>query len=142
MVEVAANHAPSPEPEPPARFPATARAPRLRVLDGLRLVAALSVMAYHYTARTSNAWDGDVRAVWPGVGRLTQYGYLRVNLFFLISGFVILMTAWGRTVETFAVSRVTRLFPAYWVGVALTACCCWCSGHRASRWRSGTRSRT
>ncbi len=31
------------------------------------------------------------------------------------------MTAWGRTVETFAISRVTRLFPAYWVSVALTA---------------------
>jgi peptidoglycan/LPS O-acetylase OafA/YrhL len=141
MVEVAGNHAPTPEPEPEARLAASSRAPRLRVLDGLRLVAALSVMAYHYTARTSNAWDGDVRAVWPGVGRLTQYGYLGVNLFFLISGFVILMTAWGRTVETFAVSRVTRLFPAYWVGVGLTALLLlvlWPQGKELEAWHAFT----
>ena len=54
-------------------------------------------------------------------GTLTQYGYLGVNMFFIISGFVILMTAWGRTVEAFTISRVTRLFPAYAVSVALTA---------------------
>jgi peptidoglycan/LPS O-acetylase OafA/YrhL len=46
---------------------------------------------------------------------------LGVNLFFIISGFVILMTAWGQTVDGFAASRVARLFPAYWVSVILTA---------------------
>jgi peptidoglycan/LPS O-acetylase OafA/YrhL len=59
--------------------------------------------------------------VFPGVSDVTQYADLGVNLFFVISGFVVLMTAWGRTPAEFAASRVARLFPAYWVAVALTA---------------------
>ena len=68
---------------------------------------------------------------------LTQYGYLGVNMFFVISGFVILMTAWGRTVERFTISRVTRLFPAYWASVALTAVLLlvlWPQGKRVEPW--------
>ena len=79
--------------------------------------------------------------MWPGVGALTQYGYLGVNMFFVISGFVILMTAWGRTVETFAISRVTRLFPAYWVSVALTAVlllALWPQGKQIEAWQAFT----
>ncbi|KRF23265.1 hypothetical protein ASG95_00640 [Phycicoccus sp. Soil803] len=89
-------------------------------MDGLRLVAALAVLVFHFTARSSDAWGQPTREVWPGVSRLSQYGELGVNLFFLISGFVILMSAWGRTVGDFAVSRVVRLFPAYWFGVLAT----------------------
>src|SRR5690606_40041197 len=46
---------------------------------------------------------------------------LGVDLFFLISGFVVLMSSWGRTPRAFAVSRLARLYPAYWLAVALTA---------------------
>jgi peptidoglycan/LPS O-acetylase OafA/YrhL len=95
--------------------------PRLRALDGLRLIAAAAVMIFHFTARASSAWGQPTKTVWPGLGAVTQYGNLGVNLFFIISGFVILMTAWGRGVDTYAVSRITRLFPAYWVSVLLTA---------------------
>lgn len=38
----------------------------------------------------------------------------------MVSGFVICMSAWGRSVGDFAVSRVSRLFPAYWAAVAFT----------------------
>ncbi|MFE0377894.1 hypothetical protein ACFW1M_20435 [Streptomyces inhibens] len=31
------------------------------------------------------------------------------------------MSVWGRTVGEFAVSRLSRLFPAYWAGILLTA---------------------
>lgn len=44
-----------------------------------------------------------------------------MEIVFLISCFVICMRAWGRTVGEFAVSRLSRLFPAYWVGIVLTA---------------------
>lgn len=50
-----------------------------------------------------------------------MYGALGVPLFFIISGFVVLMTAWDRDVPSFVASRVGRLFPAYWVAVALSA---------------------
>jgi peptidoglycan/LPS O-acetylase OafA/YrhL len=56
----------------------------------------------------------------PLVFRITAYGWVGVPLFFMISGFVISMSSWGRTPAQFAVSRFVRLFPAYWAGVALT----------------------
>ena len=51
---------------------------------------------------------------------LSRYGYLGVPLFFLISGFVILMSAEGRTAGQFARSRFLRLYPMFWVGVVVT----------------------
>jgi peptidoglycan/LPS O-acetylase OafA/YrhL len=45
-----------------------------------------------------------------------------VQLFFLISGFVIFMTLQRtRTAMDFVVSRFSRLFPAYWAAMAVTA---------------------
>ena len=103
----------------------TARRPRLYVLDGLRLVAALYVVAYHYTAfdlHDPHPWGRPVHDIFPFFGRISAYGFLGVQLFFLISGFVICMTAWGRTPKEFLISRVTRLFPAYWFAILATTC--------------------
>ena len=99
--------------------PAPARE-RFALVDGLRLVAALGVVLYHFTARDNPAWHTDVARVFPHLGGVTVYGALGVELFFLISGFVILMSAWGRTVPGFVASRVGRLYPAYWLGVLST----------------------
>ncbi|MET8971043.1 acyltransferase family protein [Streptomyces hydrogenans] len=93
---------------------------RLYVLDGLRLGAALMVVAYHYTALGSAAWNRPAWEVFPEVSRFSSYGYLGVQLFFVISGFVICMSAWGRPLKAFFVSRVVRLYPAYWVAVLAT----------------------
>lgn len=100
---------------------ATGTGRRLGLLDVLRLLAALSVVAFHYLARTSPAWDGAPPEEFGVAGQLAVYGRMGVSLFFVISGFVVLMTAWGRTVPEFAASRIGRLFPAYWVAVALSA---------------------
>ena len=43
-----------------------------------------------------------------------------MELFFLISGFVICMSSWGRRLGDFFTSRVSRLYPAYWVAVLMT----------------------
>jgi len=43
-----------------------------------------------------------------------------VELFFMISGFVICMSCWGRSLPDFFTSRVIRLYPAYWVAVLAT----------------------
>lgn len=93
---------------------------RLAMLDALRFVAAAAVMLYHFTAIHASMWDIGKAAPFPHLGEVTRYGYLGVNLFFFISGFVILMTAWGRSVPQFVASRAGRLLPAYWVGVLLT----------------------
>src|SRR4051812_19842209 len=96
---------------------------RLAILDGLRLVAALAVVAYHYTAFTpavTRAWGAPPAEAFPRLSAVTSYGWLGVELFFLISGFVICMSCWGRDVHAFFRSRVTRLFPAYWAAVLIT----------------------
>lgn len=99
--------------------PASGRTARLGVLDALRFLAALSVVGFHFTGITP-AW-GDKRApgAIDGLGHLAAYGAMGVPLFFVISGFVVLMTAWGRDVPQFVASRVGRLFPAYWAAVLI-----------------------
>jgi len=99
------------------------RAPRLAVLDGLRLVAALMVALYHYTAFTpygKTIWGVEPETSFPFLHRLTTYGWMGVELFFLISGFVICMSSWGRSLGGFFRSRITRLYPAYWPAVLIT----------------------
>ena len=93
---------------------------RLYVLDGLRVVAALSVVLFHYTA-TNEAWGKNTKAVFPHFHSFSQYGWIGVELFFLISGFVICMSTWGRSLGDFAVSRIGRLYPGYWIAVLATA---------------------
>ncbi|MFJ4989617.1 acyltransferase family protein [Streptomyces sp. NPDC088732] len=95
---------------------------RLYALDGLRLLAALSVLFFHYLSRggeASDAWGQPSREILPSVTPFTDYGWLGVEFFFLISGFVICMSAWGRGLGQFFRSRITRLYPAYWAAIVL-----------------------
>ena len=99
-------------------------AKRLHVLDGLRLVAALMVVGYHYMGYDDwfrSPWGASTASVFPTAHAAAVYGWLGVELFFLISGFVICLSCWGRTPRQFAVSRFIRLYPAYWFGVAATS---------------------
>ncbi|MFF5259090.1 acyltransferase family protein [Actinomadura viridis] len=93
---------------------------RLRELDLLRFAAALAVVLFHFTGfKGAGPWPEPSLELFPGLGMITRYGYLGVDLFFMISGFVILMSAWGRSPGEFGVSRLVRLMPAYWAGVLL-----------------------
>lgn len=95
---------------------------RLRELDLLRFAAALAVVLYHFTGfGGAGPWPEPSAEVFPALGDVTRFGYLGVDLFFVISGFVILMSAWGRGPGEFGVSRLVRLMPAYWVSVLLGA---------------------
>jgi peptidoglycan/LPS O-acetylase OafA/YrhL len=103
---------------------ATARpASRIAVIDGLRLLAALSVAFFHLSGclSASTAWGARTEDIFPVLHRFSAYGFLGVELFFMISGFVICMSAWGRTLGDFTRSRITRLFPAYWPAVIISS---------------------
>lgn len=83
---------------------------RIAFLDGLRGIAILLVLLFHAYAR----WPEIV----PYGSRfqtvpLFAYGYIGVQLFFLISGFVICMTLEKcRNYQDFLLRRWLRLFPA------------------------------
>jgi peptidoglycan/LPS O-acetylase OafA/YrhL len=83
---------------------------RIVFLDGLRGVAILLVLLFHAFARWPELVPyGDKYASI----QFFQYGWLGVDLFFMISGFVILMTLEKtKTFFEFLYRRWLRLFPA------------------------------
>lgn len=89
---------------------------RLVEVDTLRGLAAMAVVLFHFTTRFGELYPGNPK---PSIAFPT--GHYGVNLFFVISGFVIFMTL-ERTKNPmdFVVSRFSRLFPAYWVAIFLT----------------------
>ena len=89
---------------------------RYAELDALRGIAALMVVLHHYTVRYGLNYVFFVPPVFSF--ELGRYG---VQLFFIVSGFVIFLTL-DKTVHAvdFIIARISRLFPAYWVAVILT----------------------
>jgi peptidoglycan/LPS O-acetylase OafA/YrhL len=94
----------------------TSSSHRLVEVDALRGLAALAVVLFHFTTRFGELFHPISH---PAVN--VSYGHYGVNLFFIISGFVIFMTLekTSRPMD-FVVSRFSRLFPAYWFAIALT----------------------
>lgn len=87
-------------------------------INTMRFLAAILVLLYHFTfifyfAKTTHV---DM----PIFRYFSQYGYLGVELFFIISGFVISLSAENRNAFGFFKSRVGRLYPLFWVSVAIT----------------------
>jgi len=109
---------------PPSQARPEAR-PHLPVLDGIRGCAILLVMASHLATAVApaNAFDATV------LGAL-QGGWIGVDLFFVLSGFLItgilLDSAGGpRYYVTFFARRALRILPLYWLFLALMACDAW-----------------
>ncbi|MCP9450710.1 MAG: acyltransferase [Nitrospira sp.] len=92
---------------------------RVYEIDLLRFLAALAVMLFHYSYRGHAADDLTVMS-YPALAPVFKYGYLGVELFFMISGFVILMTAANRNLGEFAIARIVRLYPAFWTCCTIT----------------------
>jgi len=97
---------------------ASKNTPRFHELDILRFLAALAVVFFHYTFLNATEYESIV--TYPVLGEIFKYGYLGVELFFIISGFVILLTASKKDWRGFVISRVARLYPAFWIIVTLT----------------------
>ncbi|MGN5382018.1 acyltransferase family protein [Streptomyces lasalocidi] len=112
---------------------------RLAAIDGLRLAAAVMVAAYHFLGTpTPHFWGRtELRDLAPFLHEISRYGWLGVEFFFAISGFVICMSGWGRTPAQFTVSRVARLFPAYWCALLLVVLLVLAA--RVGHWPAATR---
>ena len=77
---------------------------RFYILDPLRFIAAYGVLLYHYSIYWKN------HEFWAGI---FKYGYLGVNFFFLLSGFVIMISARNRRAFQFAYARALRIYPTF-----------------------------
>jgi peptidoglycan/LPS O-acetylase OafA/YrhL len=97
---------------------------RVDFLDGLRTVAIFAVILYHYFVRW--APPVNVSSLYPydplfNDILLIRHGHYGVQLFFIISGFVISMTLLRcATWQSFFLRRFVRLFPAMAVCSTLT----------------------
>ena len=92
---------------------------RVNEIDLVRFFAALSVVFFHYTFRGYAADDMSIMP-YELLAPISKYGYLGVPLFFMISGFVILMTASSGSLKKFTISRIVRLYPAFLVCCTVT----------------------
>lgn len=110
--------------------PAPARISRaVASLDVMRLVATLLVVAYHFlffswAEPPGNAGIRDVigwNAAFPAAGAASSLGWIGVEVFFAISGFVIVMSAEGKSARAFVAGRVLRIVPGLAVFSALAA---------------------
>ncbi|EJM61947.1 putative acyltransferase [Pseudomonas sp. GM49] len=93
---------------------------RFHILDASRFFAAISVVLFHFLFLS---WSGNhTNSIsFNVIGEFFKYGYLGVQFFFLISGFVIFMSIQRGGVIDFLASRAARLYPAYWFAVLLTS---------------------
>jgi peptidoglycan/LPS O-acetylase OafA/YrhL len=81
---------------------------RIQILDGLRVLAIMMVMIFHYYARYQGIFYTYNFKV-PGI---IYHGRLGVQLFFIISGFVITLTlSKSQTFMEFIKKRFIRLIP-------------------------------
>lgn len=93
---------------------------RMLLLDLFRVFAASYVMLYHYCFSSLNPNDRTA-LVFPEFSGFFQYGFMGVDFFFVISGFVICMSAEKGGIEKFVTSRLLRLYPAYITCVVLSS---------------------
>lgn len=83
-------------------------------LDFLRGVAAILVMLFHFGERSDLAW-------------LAPHGFLAVDLFFVMSGFVLSHAYGARLADgrlrlsRFVLLRILRFLPMIWLGTAIAA---------------------
>lgn len=99
--------------------PLSRPARRFEYLDLIRLLCAAAVVAFHYA--TIAPYTGVVSKDFYFAPNVFVYGQFGVHVFFIISGFVITLSARGRGPFEFGWARFLRLYPAYWICCALAA---------------------
>ena len=90
-------------------------------LDGIRGVAILAVIAVHFVATIFEQPQNLVERI---AGKITGYGMWGVDLFFVLSGYLITGILWDsrpspRYFKAFYMRRTLRIFPLYY-GILLS----------------------
>lgn len=114
-------------PRPASHLPVAATSggsPEIRSLTGLRGVAAVYVVAYHFIMMANLYSDNDNSFQFNPTEIIKCFfghGYLAVDLFFVLSGYVMALTHWRDfstgfsrpAMTSFLYKRFSRLYPLY-----------------------------
>jgi peptidoglycan/LPS O-acetylase OafA/YrhL len=107
--------------------PKRAGAVRFRTIDGLRGLAALAVVLFHVNQALFHTYGSWVP---HDLAALMQHGFLGVDVFFVMSGFVIAYSVRNAQltfgfIGRFALRRSVRLDPPYWAAMLLEITLIW-----------------
>jgi peptidoglycan/LPS O-acetylase OafA/YrhL len=92
---------------------------RLDLIEAARGIAAALVVLYHVARHLEKA---EISNFWIGI---LQFGHSGVDLFFVISGFIIFHVhqkdiGKQHTLLEYTKRRITRIYPVYWIALAAT----------------------
>jgi peptidoglycan/LPS O-acetylase OafA/YrhL len=99
---------------------------RFVFLDGLRAIAAVAVMLFHFFNQWVSPLHDSLAAILPsGIQFLLRHADVGVDVFFVVSGFVIAHSLFGVKITPkyagrFIFRRSLRLDPPYWVAIAFS----------------------
>ena len=102
---------------------------RMVFIDGLRGLAALAVMLMHFFHPGVSPLHAPLAQIMPNALQwMLLQGHLGVQVFFVLSGFVIAYTLSGKRITAgyaanFMLRRSIRLDPPYWTMIALLIAC-------------------
>lgn len=124
--------------------PASRRPPPLQSVQMLRAVAATMVLLYHLVTTAAYGWlpgagaSDEARSTFSFAELVRAIGFGGVDLFFVISGVVMVYSSWDhlgepREVLPFMKRRVARIYPLYWVCTAAVLALVWLQPELASR---------
>ena len=87
-------------------------------IDLLRFVAAFMVVLFHYGSfgrLQPEQYAALPDRAFPMLDGWTQYGWVGVQFFFVLSGYVIALSARGGDWKAFLTKRALRILPALWI---------------------------
>ncbi len=96
---------------------------RYRYIDALRAIAALAVIYFHVSMELTHQGlvsSGIEKNLYTVLTEYFDLGKIAVIVFFAISGFVVpftLLKAQQKPIQSFVISRLFRLYPAYWLSI-------------------------
>jgi len=91
---------------------------RIYELDSLRGIAAIAVVVFHFTTKYAELFNTNLTLNFIDF----KYGHYGVQLFFIISGFVIFMTMNKiSSASDFIYKRFIRLYPIFWICLIITS---------------------
>tara|TARA_R110002020_G_scaffold406378_2_gene616384 strand:+ start:30420 stop:31826 length:1407 start_codon:yes stop_codon:yes gene_type:complete len=99
---------------------------KLQSIQILRGIAALLVVIYHIRAQEMLGILGNGASEMPWLTGMVTNGFAGVDLFFVISGFIMVVVTNGdkpgvRTAADFLFGRLTRIYPIWWFFAGILA---------------------